>query len=99
MSGLSGYSAANSDCLPTAEVGRERRQPLVSMRRRVRNANSTGAIDNSRPTRRAGGVKGGEAAERCEGTLDADERRGRVEGRWRRDVEPGATLVERRESA
>lgn len=47
------------------------------------------AIDKSKHTRRAGGVKGGKAAERSEGTLDAGEHRDRIEARWR-SVSAGA---------
>ena len=40
------------------------------------------AIDICKAARRAGGVKGGEAAERSEGTLDAAEHRAPIEWRW-----------------
>ena len=40
------------------------------------------AIAIAIPARRAGRVKGGEAAERSEGTLDTAEHRVPIEGRW-----------------
>ena len=46
------------------------------------------AIDSCRPSRRGGGGKGGEAAERSEGTLAAAEHRGIIGRRWRQAGPP-----------
>ena len=51
--------------------------------RRFHNWPSPGAVDKASAPRRADGVKGGEAAERREGTLDAGEHRGQIIGRRR----------------
>ena len=55
---------------------------MQSTAARTEIARSTPAIATASSARRAGGVKGGSAAERSEGTLDAAEHRAPIERRW-----------------